>query len=100
MVPDRLTVRAAETADVQRLLDAVEQQEIAYTQIAYLWGLDHRWQEKTGGTALQATVTTSCYELITLVQYLAQCNQLPRLWVVTAGAQTLPEQADTVAIEQ
>lgn len=36
----------------------------------------------------------------TLVQQLARRNQSPRLWIVTAGAQILPTQADMIAIEQ
>jgi acyl transferase domain-containing protein/acyl carrier protein len=82
-------INPSNTADFERLLNEVTQLQ----GVIHLWNLDTAKSEVTIAE-LEKSQVLGCGSVLSLVQALTRHNDLPRLWLVTRGAQpvkTLPE---------
>jgi acyl transferase domain-containing protein/acyl carrier protein len=82
-------INPSRTADFERLLNEVTQLQ----GVIHLWNLDTATSEVTIAE-LEKSQVLGCGSVLSLVQALTRHNDLPRLWLVTRGAQsvkTLPE---------
>ncbi len=97
----RFIVRPGSIEDTRRLLETLSAEDLLGEQIVYLWGTERLDDEQTTSDALRAVVVTECWGVVSLVQCLVKSERhpLPRLWVVTAGAQA-PEITEARIIEQ
>ena len=70
--------------------------------IIHLWSLDATLPEKTDVASLKTAQTLGCGSVLQLVQELVgvQSRELPRLWLVTRGAQAVDEDPVPLAIAQ
>jgi acyl transferase domain-containing protein/acyl carrier protein len=88
-------VRSEHQEDIRRLLEAVlaPDQPICRA-VVHLWSLDARPPEDTTATSLQEAQTLGCGSVLRLVQELAAAERqhLPRLWLITRGAQPAGEE--------
>jgi len=88
-------INAERPEDIRQLLDAVlaEDQPICRA-VVHLWSLDAGRPEETTVTSLKAAQTLGCNSVLELVQELAreERNHLPRLWLITCGAQPADEE--------
>ncbi|MGA7869671.1 MAG: acyltransferase domain-containing protein [Candidatus Binatus sp.] len=81
--------------DMRRLLEAVLAQDRAICRgVVHLWSLDAAPPEETTVTSLKAAQTLGCSSVLQLVQELARVERhhLPRLWLITRGAQPAGEE--------
>jgi acyl transferase domain-containing protein/acyl carrier protein len=82
-------INPSRTADFERLLNEVTQLQ----GVIHLWNLDTAKSEVTIAE-LEKSQVLGCGSVLSLVPALTRHNDLPRLWLVTRGAQsvkTLPE---------
>jgi myxalamid-type polyketide synthase MxaE and MxaD len=81
--------------DMRRLLEAVlaKDQPICRA-VVHLWSLDAGLPDATTVTSLKAAQTLGCNNVLQLVQELARVERidLPRLWLITRGAQPAGEE--------
>jgi NADP-dependent 3-hydroxy acid dehydrogenase YdfG/acyl carrier protein len=73
-----------------------------FSRIIHLWGLDSTFNENADVHALEREQEFGVLAVMYLTQTLAQSgwSQMPRLWLVTRGAQVVGEVAGKVAIAQ
>ncbi|HEX4962422.1 MAG TPA: SDR family NAD(P)-dependent oxidoreductase [Thermoanaerobaculia bacterium] len=97
---DRVQIRPAETADVQQLFADVVTPGTLLRGVVHLWALDGAARPVTAAS-LQAGEPRGCGTVLPLVRELAgrPWNDVPRLWVVTRGAQPVVE-GETVDLSQ
>ncbi|MGV2829391.1 type I polyketide synthase [Myxosarcina sp. GI1(2024)] len=88
--------------DIRQLLDQCRQQRPPLKGIVHLWSLDHPSSTELSLADLQPAQNNSCGSILHLVQALTNTNwsQLPRLWLVTAGAQLLDTDRVPVGLSQ
>jgi thioesterase domain-containing protein/NAD(P)-dependent dehydrogenase (short-subunit alcohol dehydrogenase family) len=94
-------IRPGEAADVQRLLADVVPPGTVLRGVVHLWALDAAAGEVTAGS-LQAGEARGCGTVLHLVREMAgrPWSELPRLWVVTRGAQPVGEEPPPAALSQ
>nr|DAB41916.1 TPA_exp: ArzN - PKS (KS, AT, OMT, KR, ACP) [Fischerella sp. PCC 9339] len=70
--------------------------------VVHLWSLDSSLSENLTTSLLKATQTKNCGSVLNLVQALAQLevSELPRLWLVTKGAQVVGQTQTTLQVQQ
>lgn len=88
LAADRYQVRAEATEDFDRLLGECAGAE-GLKGVVQLWGLDSTFAPELTPQSLQAELALSCGGTMHLVQALGRqrISEVPRLWVVTRGAQ-------------
>lgn len=88
LAADRYQVRAEATEDFDRLLGECAGAE-GLKGVVQLWGLDSAFAPESTPQSLQAELALSCGGTMHLVQALGRqrISEVPRLWVVTRGAQ-------------
>jgi amino acid adenylation domain-containing protein len=96
LCPDRLE-------DLPRLLDALGAPGLeAWRGIIHLWSLDAPPTDQLDAHSLERAQAQNSGSVIALIQALAHADgqALPRLWLITRGAQPVGEQKRTVAVAQ
>ena len=92
---EHFRVRSEHQEDIRQLLEAVlaPDQPICRA-VVHLWSLDARPPEEATVTSLQEAQTLGCGSVLRLVQELAAAERqhLPRLWLITRGAQPAGEE--------
>jgi acyl transferase domain-containing protein/aryl carrier-like protein len=73
-----------------------------FSRLVYLWGLDTTFPQKGTLAALEEDQTLVSLAVVHLIKALSQCGwvQLPTVWLVTQGAQSVGEQNGPLSIEQ
>ncbi len=93
---EHFRINAERPEDMRRLLEAVlaPDQPICRA-VVHLWSLDAGLPEATTVTSLNAAQTLGCNNVLQLVQELARIERidLPRLWLITRGAQPAGEES-------
>lgn len=96
-------LRADRLEDIRQLFEAslVSDQPVC-RGIVHLWSLDGPRPEETTVASLNTAQTLGCGSVLQLVQELAQAQwrDLPRLWLVTQGAQGVEEEPLPLAVAQ
>lgn len=97
----RFIVRPGSIEDTQQLLETLKTEELLGEQVVYLWGTERFDEEHATVDALRSRVVTESWGVVALVQCLVkgEYHPVPRLWIVTAGAQA-PEITEARVIEQ
>ncbi len=96
-------VRPEQPEDLRRLFEAalVSDQPVC-RGIVHLWSLDVPRPQETTVTSLNAARTLGCGSVLLLLQELArtESRDLPRLWLITRGAQAAGEEPSPLAVAQ
>ncbi|HEY1349647.1 MAG TPA: type I polyketide synthase [Ktedonobacteraceae bacterium] len=76
--------------------------QVPGARLVYLWGLDTTFTHTGTLAALEQDQSLVSLAVVHLMRALSQCgwSQLPRVWLVTRGAQPAGEQSGPLAIEQ
>ncbi len=101
--PAHWCVNPAQRTDFERLLqESGLASEPNWRGVVHLWSLPARLDENTAASGLQATAQLLCGSVMSLVQAIAGAKlaAAPRLWLVTAGAHRIGEQAEPPAAVQ
>jgi NAD(P)-dependent dehydrogenase (short-subunit alcohol dehydrogenase family)/acyl carrier protein len=88
--------------DIRRLLEAMLAPDQPFCRaVVHLWSLDARLPEETTAS-LKSAQTLGCSSVLQLIQELARVEQhhLPRLWLITRGAQPAGEETLPLDIAQ
>ncbi len=88
-------INAERPEDMRHLLEAVSAPDQPVCRaIVHLWSLDAGLPEDTSVRSLKTAQTLGCGSVLQLVQELARVeqNHLPRLWLITRGAQPAGEE--------
>jgi acyl transferase domain-containing protein/acyl carrier protein len=100
---EHFRIRPEQPEDLRRLFEAalVSDQPVC-RGIVHLWSLDVPRPQETTVASLNAAQTLGCGSVLLLVQELArtESRDLPRLWLVTQGAQAAGEEPSPVAVAQ
>jgi myxalamid-type polyketide synthase MxaE and MxaD len=100
---EHFRIRPEQPEDLRRLFEAalVSDQPVC-RGIVHLWSLDVAGPPETSVASLNAAQTLSCGSVLLLVQELArtESRDLPRLWLVTRGAQAAGEEPSPLAVAQ
>ncbi len=89
--------------DISRLFAAaLRPDQPACRGVVHLWSLDAADPEKTTVGSLSAAQTLGCGSVLLLVQQLAHAESLdlPRLWLMTRGAQAVGETRSLLSVAQ
>ncbi|HEV3220791.1 MAG TPA: SDR family NAD(P)-dependent oxidoreductase [Candidatus Acidoferrales bacterium] len=83
------TIRANHAEDMESLLTAAIGEEARFRGIVHLWSLDAPLAENTTGDSLMSSQWFGCLSVLHLMQVVVKrdVNDLPRVWLVTRGAQ-------------
>jgi acyl transferase domain-containing protein/NAD(P)-dependent dehydrogenase (short-subunit alcohol dehydrogenase family) len=94
-------LRCGSLDDTRQLLETLQAEGLLGEQVVYLWGTERLDHEQSNAEMLRSLVVTASWGLVALVQSLvkSEWHPLPRLWVVTTGAQA-PEITQPRIIEQ
>lgn len=96
---DACTLDAGNPAHYQHLMQALGEHEVG--KIVHLWSLDADFDETRSGEDLEALQETGVLSVMRLAQALsAGPSQVPRVWLVTRGAQPVGEDPYRLSIEQ
>ena len=100
--PTRCAIDPSKTEDYRRLLRHVVSGEAECRGVVHLWSLDASPWETTTGDTLLADVRRGCMSALYVVQTLGShgFRDVPRLVLVTRGAQAVGEYASPVAVAQ
>jgi acyl transferase domain-containing protein/acyl carrier protein len=96
-------IRPEQPEDLRRLFEAaLGCDQPVCGGIIHLWSLDDPRPRETTVASLNAAQTLGCGSVLLLVQELArtESRELPRLWLVTRGAQAAGEEPAPLAIAQ
>ncbi len=98
---NRFQVSPGDCSDMARLFRTLRSEQVAVTAVAYCWSLDAMTDQLTTDT-LRAAQELGPLNAVRLIQHLAEARlaSLPRLWLVTGGAQALRAGKDRVSIAQ
>jgi myxalamid-type polyketide synthase MxaE and MxaD len=97
---EQFRINAERPEDMRQLLDAVLRSDQPICRaVVHLWSLDAGGPEETTVSSLKTAQTLGCNSVLQLVQELARVerNPLPRLWLITRGAQ--PAGEETLALD-
>jgi acyl transferase domain-containing protein/acyl-CoA synthetase (AMP-forming)/AMP-acid ligase II/acyl carrier protein len=99
---DRGWIDPTRAEDFRRLIDESAGTDQRHCRVVHLWGLEAASPEETSVEALQHAHTLGCGALLHLIQALARSGRqpLPRLWIVTRGAQPVETEAAQLAVTQ
>jgi len=92
-------IRPDRPEDIHRLFESAQP---GYRGIVHLWSLDGARPEETTVASLNAAQTMGCGSVLLLVQELARMESpdLPRLWLITQGAQVAGEKPAPLSVAQ
>jgi len=96
-------IRPERPEDIRQLLEAALVSDRSGCRgIVHLWSLDVAHPEETTVASLNAAQTLGCGSVLLLVQELARTESpdLPRLWLVTQGAQAIGEKPAPLSVAQ
>jgi myxalamid-type polyketide synthase MxaB len=100
--PESYTVNPLVTDDFTKLFQESLENKPPLKGIVHLWSCENNSSTDLSLEALQKAQEIGCGSVLSLVQALTQKRgtNLPRLWLVTQGAQTLEPSDTSLAIEQ
>jgi len=96
-------IRPERPEDISRLLEtALVPDQPRCRGIIHLWSLDAAGPEETTVASLNAAQTLGCGSALLLVQQLARMEsaELPRLWLMTRGAQAAGDKSSPLSVAQ
>ena len=96
-------IRPERPEDISRLFAAaLSSDQPVCRGVIHLWGLDAAPPEETTAAALNAAQTLGCGSVLLLVQELARIEspELPRLWLITRGAQAAGDERSPLSVAQ
>ncbi len=96
-------IRPERPEDIRRLFEAsLRSDQPRCRGVLHLWSLDVVHPDETTVASLNAAQTLGCGSVLLLVQELArtESSDLPRLWLITRGAQAAGEQCSPVSVAQ
>ena len=96
-------IRPERPEDIRRLFEAaLASDQPGCRGIVHLWSLDAAPPEETTVASLNAAQTLGCGSVLLLVQELARTESpdLPRLWLITRGAQAAGEASLPLSVAQ
>lgn len=96
-------IRPERPEDIRRLFEAtLVSDQSGGRGIVHLWSLDVACPEQTTAASLNAAQTLGCGSVLLLVQELARTESpdLPRLWLITQGAQAAGEKPAPLSVAQ
>ena len=96
-------IRPERPEDIRRLFEAaLVLDQPGCRGIVHLWSLDVARPEETTAASLNAAQTMGCGSVLLLVQELARMESpdLPRLWLITQGAQAAGEKPAPLSVAQ
>ncbi len=96
-------IRPERPEDLRRLFEAAQVSDQPVCRgIVHLWSLDARSPQEMNLASLNAAQTLGCGSVLLLVQELARAESadLPRLWLITQGAQAAGEEPAPLAVAQ
>ena len=96
-------VRPERPEDIHRLFEAaLVSDQPGYRGIVHLWSLDSARSDETTVASLNAAQILGCGNVLLLTQELARTElpNLPRLWLVTQGAQAAGEESFPLSVAQ
>ena len=100
---DRFTIDPTCPEDYLRLLrETVGNERLACRGVIHLWGLDVLAPEGITASKLAQAQTRGCRSVLYLVQALGTAGdwRVPKLWLVTRGAQPVGSEPGPLAVEQ
>ncbi|MGA2604831.1 MAG: beta-ketoacyl synthase N-terminal-like domain-containing protein [Verrucomicrobiia bacterium] len=100
---EHFRVRPERPEDIHRLFEAaLVSDQPGCRGIVHLWSLDVARPEETTVASLNAAQTLGCGSVLLLVQELARTESpdLPRLWLITQGAQAAGEKRSLLSVAQ
>jgi myxalamid-type polyketide synthase MxaE and MxaD len=96
-------IRPERQEDIRRLFEETRLSDQSGPRgIIHLWSLDAAGPEETSVASLGAAQTLGCASVLLLVQELARTESpdLPRLWLITQGAQAAGEESTPLSVAQ
>lgn len=96
-------IRPEQSEDISRLFEAVlNADQPACRGVIHLWSLDVAGPDETTAASLSAAQVLGCSSVLPLVQELARFESvdLPRLWLITQGAQAVGDKRSRVSVAQ
>ena len=96
-------IRPERPEDIRRLFEeALASDQPGCRGIIHLWSLDAARPEETTVASLNAAQTLGCGSVLLLVQELARTESpdVPRLWLITQGAQAAGEKPTPLSVAQ
>ncbi|MGB2677059.1 MAG: beta-ketoacyl synthase N-terminal-like domain-containing protein [Candidatus Acidiferrum sp.] len=96
-------IRPERPEDIRRLFEeALVTDQPGCRGIIHLWSLDAARPEETTAASLNAAQTLGCGSVLLLVQELARTESpdVPRLWLITQGAQAAGEKPTPLSVAQ
>src|SRR3954469_22281917 len=102
VAPDRFELPPARMEDMQRLIAEASAGQQACRGVIHLWSLDASPPELMTSTALESAQLLGSVSALHLAEALATADgtDVPRLWLVTCGAQVAGESARAVSVAQ
>jgi acyl transferase domain-containing protein/acyl carrier protein len=102
LADDHFEIRPAHIDDLQRLVDETLTDGEPYRGVVHLWSLDAPPQSETTPSTLKAAQRSGSVTVLYLAQVLAKASEteLPRLTLVTSGAQVAGESTRGVSVAQ
>jgi len=100
---EHFRIRPERPEDIRRLFEAaLASDQPGCRGIVHLWSLDVARPEETTVASLNAARTMGCGSVLLLVQELARMESpdLPRLWLITQGAQAAEEKPAPLSVAQ
>lgn len=99
---EHFRIRPDRPEDVRQLFEALVSDQTLCRGVVHLWSLDISLPEETPVASVEAAQTLGCGSVLALVQELAQAQwrHIPRLWLVTRGAQAAEEEPLPVTVAQ
>jgi myxalamid-type polyketide synthase MxaD len=100
---EHFRLRAGQPEDIRQLFEVtLVSDQPRCRGIIHLWSLDVALPEETTVASLHTAQTLGCGSVLQLIQELArtELRDLPRLWLVTRGAQAVGEEPSPLAVAQ
>jgi myxalamid-type polyketide synthase MxaE and MxaD len=100
---EHFCIRPEQSEDIHRLFEAIRLPgKSGCRGIIHLWSLDAARPEETSVATLNAAQRLGCGSALMLVQVLAgmESPELPRLWLITQGAQAVGETLAPLSVAQ
>jgi acyl transferase domain-containing protein/NADPH:quinone reductase-like Zn-dependent oxidoreductase/SAM-dependent methyltransferase/acyl carrier protein len=88
---DRFQVRPNSKQDLQLLIDAVVDSQTELRGVVHLWSLDATPPEETTLASMDSAQVMGCLNVLLLIHVLEKMDRtcVPRLWLITGGAQAV-----------
>nr|MBA3470516.1 SDR family NAD(P)-dependent oxidoreductase [Herpetosiphonaceae bacterium] len=101
--PDRYQINPDLLEDFQQLFkDSIQPARPTYRGVIHLWAIDSVNSDDMNLNTLHDAQRLGCRSLVNLIQALveAEQQQLPRIWIVTRGAQVVADNQQAITIAQ